>query len=338
MTLRRLARRAFAATPLPEILVRRRAKRFLTVLGYHRILPLPGPDYPFAERIVSSTPEEFARELRYLRDNFDVISMSELLRGLRDPSLLPPRPAVITFDDGYADNHTYALPLLRDAGLTATFFICTGLVGTRIIPWYEAWVCCFKRSKAKVLDSPFGGDDVPYRLDEANWTASYNRFRRHMGRLPWSQMPAVLQRLQAATSVNPDDHLTDPLFMSWDAVRDMTAAGMDIGGHTRTHPILANVQDPQTLRSEIVGCHEDLVDRLFKPPTSFAYPWGTTEAMSDEADALIDQAGFEISFSFIHGLARRRVGRAQRLPRVHVSYGDDYQAFRFEMARVPVLA
>jgi peptidoglycan/xylan/chitin deacetylase (PgdA/CDA1 family) len=301
-------------------------------------MPLPGPDYPFAERIVSSTPEEFARELRYLRDNFDVISMPELLRGLQEPSLLPPRPAVITFDDGYVDNHTYALPLLRDAGLTATFFICTGLVGTREIPWYEAWVCCFKRSKTTVIDSPFGPDDPPYPIDAANWTASYNRFRRNMGRLPWARMPAVLERLREATSVNPDEHLADPLFMSWDAVREMAAAGMDIGGHTRTHPILANVEDPRTLRSEIVGCHEDLAARLAEAPVSFAYPWGTTEAMSDQADILIDEAGFEISFSFIHGLAHRRAGRARRLPRVHVSYGDDYQTFRFEMARVPVSA
>jgi hypothetical protein len=45
-----------------------------------------------------------------------------------------------------------------------------------------------------------------------------------------------------------------------------------------------------------------------------------------------------VSFSFMHGLAPRRAGRARRLPRVHVSYGDDYHAFRFEMARVPALA
>jgi peptidoglycan/xylan/chitin deacetylase (PgdA/CDA1 family) len=338
MTIRRLARRALVATPLPEILVRRRARRFLTVLGYHRVLPLPGPDYPFADGIVSSTPEEFARELKYFRDNLDVISMPELLRGLDDPSTLPPRPAVITFDDGYVDNYTRAFPLLRDAGLTATFFVCTGLVGTRTIPWYEALVCCLKRSEAKVIDSPFGGGDPPYPLDEANWNASYRRFRRHMGRLPSSQVPAALGRLREATDVNPDDHLTDPLFMSWDALGEMAAAGMDIGGHTRTHPILANVEDPQTLRGEIIGCHQDLAARLPAPPVSFAYPWGGLEAMSAEADALIDEAGFRVSFSFMHGLAPRRVGRARRLPRVHVSYGDDYHAFRFEMARVPVLA
>ena len=338
MTFRRLARRILAVTPLPEMMVRRRAKRFVTVLGYHRIMPVPGPKYPFSDKIISATPEEFARELKFLRANLDVISMAELVRGLDEPKLLPARPAVITFDDGYADNHTCAFPVLRDAGLPATFFVCTQLIGTRRIPWYEAWVCCFKRSRAKVIPSPFGGDDAPYALDEANLAASHVRFRRNLGCLRWSQMPALLGRLREATSVDPDEHLADPFFMSWDAVRELAAAGMDVGGHTRTHPILANVDDPQALQDEVVGCYQDLARVLPQSPISFAYPWGSTEAMSAAADEMIEQAGFQISFSFIHGLARRSVGRVRRLPRVHSSYRDDYHEFRLQMAIAPALA
>jgi hypothetical protein len=59
--------------------------------------------------------------------------------------------------------------------------------------------------------------------------------------------------------------------------------------------------------------------------------------MSAEADAEIERAGFRLSFSFIHGLVRRAVGRVRRLPRVHVSYGDDHQAFRLQMAAAPSL-
>ncbi len=71
---------------------------------------MPLSDYPFNEELISATPEEFARELKYLRDNLDVISMAELLAGLENPSLLPERPAVITFDDGYWDNEEIGAP------------------------------------------------------------------------------------------------------------------------------------------------------------------------------------------------------------------------------------
>ncbi len=139
MTLRRVARDMLAATPLPEVLLRHRAKHCVTVLGYHRIMAPPPKDYPFNERVFSATPEEFARELKYLRTHLDVISIAGMLEGLRDPSRLPARAAVITFDDGYFDNHDYALPLLREAGLPACFFVCTGLIGTRQLPWQEAF-------------------------------------------------------------------------------------------------------------------------------------------------------------------------------------------------------
>lgn len=337
MSWRRLARRIFVATPLPEVVLRYRAKRLVTVLGYHRVLPPAPADYPFNTSVFSATPEEFARELKYLKSNLDVISTAELLAGLENPALMPARPAVITFDDGYVDNHTYAFPLLREAGLSACFFACTGMLGTRNIPWQEAWVCCLKRSKAKRIESPFGGDDAPYDLGEANLAASTGRFRRKTWQLPSSRVPAFMDRLREATSVNPDDFVTEPLFMTWDAAREMTRGGMEFGGHTRTHPILSRVDDPAVLHDEVAGSFADLTRELGKPPVAFAYPFGYAQFMSAEADAEIERAGFKVLFSFINGFAPRRVSNLSRLPRIHASSGEDYHSFRLRMATAPAL-
>jgi peptidoglycan/xylan/chitin deacetylase (PgdA/CDA1 family) len=336
MKLRRLIASTLAATSLPEVLLRWRARSRVLVLGYHRVMPAPSADYPFNETVFSATPDEFARELKFLRDNTDVISIPELLKGLQDSSLLPPRPSVITFDDGYVDNYTHAFPLLREAGLPACFFICTGLIGTRTIPWYEAWVCCLKRSAVRHFESPFGGEDPPYDLDPAHRTASFRRFRRLIRGVPWAELPALLARLRELTRVNPEDHLTEPMFMSWDQVREMSVAGMEIGGHTRTHPILSTVRDPAMLADEVSGCFDDLTRIIGRSPLAFAYPWGHRDAMSPEADAQIKRAGFTLSFSFMHGFASRG-GMTARLPRVHVYHGDDYRAFRLGVSTAPDL-
>lgn len=335
MRLRTLARRAFAVTPLPEAVLRRRAKQFLTVLGYHRIMPPAAADYAFNEGVISATPEEFARELNFLRTNLDVLSIPQLVDGLRNPALLPQRPAVITFDDGYVDNYTHAFPLLKEAGLPACFFVCTALVGTRSIPWTEAWVCCLKQSRVDRIDSPFGNEDAPYLLDPSNRAASIRRFRERMRRVPWSLVPGTLERLREATSVRPEEHLTEPLFMSWDAAREMAAAGMDFGGHTRTHPVLSYVDDARVLRDEIGGCYEDLEAELGEPPLAFAYPFGSLAHMSALADAEIERAGFQVLFSFIHGFAPRQTEGLCRLPRIHASLIDDYDGFRVRMATAP---
>ena len=56
-----------------------------------------------------------------------------------------------------------------------------------------------------------------------------------MKRIPWSAHPKYMDRLREATGVEPEEHSTRPLFMSWEAVREMAESGMEIGGHTRTH-------------------------------------------------------------------------------------------------------
>jgi len=335
MKLRSIARRAFAATPLPEAVFRHRAKQFLTVLGYHRIMPPAEADYAFNEGVISATPEEFARELTFLRANLDVLSIPQLVAALKDPRLMPQRPAVITFDDGYVDNYTHAFPLLKEAGLTACFFLCTALVGMRALPWTEAWVCCLKQSRVGRIESPFGEDDPPYLLDQANRAASIRRFRQRMRLVAWSRVPRMLEWLSEATSVRPEEHLTEPLFMSWDAAREMAAAGMNMGGHTRTHPVLSCVDDRDVLRDEIGGCFEDLQTELGERPLAFAYPFGSAEQMSARADAEIERAGFQVLFSFIHGFAPRQTEGLCRLPRIHASVVDDYDGFRVRMATAP---
>jgi peptidoglycan/xylan/chitin deacetylase (PgdA/CDA1 family) len=332
MTLKAMLKDLVVGTGLPEAVLRHRARKYLTVLAYHRILPIPGEDYPFNEEVVSTTPEEFARELGYFRRHLDVISVPELIAGLDDPALLPPRPALITFDDGYWDNARIALPILGEHGLPACFFVCTGLVGTRVVPWYEQFVCCLKMARVDVIDSPFGGDDPPYHLDAGRKADSIRRFRRGLRRAPWSSVPRLIDRLKEETRVDPDEFVAEPLFMSWDDVRGLAAAGMEVGGHTRSHPLLSRVEDRATLHDEISGSFGDLARALGRGPRAFAYPVGSNEAMSARADDEIRRAGYVVSFSYTKNFSPRVPADRFRIPRIACEYLDDYRSFRLGMA------
>jgi peptidoglycan/xylan/chitin deacetylase (PgdA/CDA1 family) len=332
--MRQTIKSALLRTPLPGILLRRRSRKHLTVLAYHRIHPLPDSNYAFDADLISATPEEFARELDYFRRHLDVLSMQALLDGLERRVRLPERPAVITFDDGYRDNCDIATPILRERGLTACFFLSTRLVGTDRIPWWDQVSCCMRFARVACVLSPFGDDDPPYLLDMTQRRQSKRRFLHHLKRTLWPRALQCLDYLCAETGVNPADHAESPLFMSWDAARSMRAAGMEIGGHTRTHPIVAQVDNPHVLREEIRGCYEDLCQFVGERPIAFAYPVGSPEAMSPLADAEIHNSGFRISFSYIHAFARADSGVC-RVPRLRVEYGDDYDAFRLGMALAP---
>jgi peptidoglycan/xylan/chitin deacetylase (PgdA/CDA1 family) len=89
------------------------------VLYYHRV----------GGRDVWTKPnKEFRNELAYLKSRYHCISFRELCERLEAGKPLRRRSAVITFDDGYRDNFTEAVPALKDAGLTATFFVATGFI------------------------------------------------------------------------------------------------------------------------------------------------------------------------------------------------------------------
>jgi len=335
MKLRTTFKQLVLQTPLPEWILYRRSSRYLAILAYHRVVAQPDRDYPFDDGVISGTLDEMEQQLCYLQRHLDFVSCDQLLDGLEHPSSLPPRPALITFDDGYRDNFEVVLPLLKARGLSASFFLCTDLVGTRKIPWWDRIACCLKHARVDSLRSPFGIDDPAYDL-RGNRAGAIRRFIRRIKDVRWDRALKIVELLQEQTRVTPEDYLDDPLFMSWEEARIMAASGMDLGGHTRTHPILGQVTDPAVVRAEVGGCFEDLVTHLGTGPRGFAYPVGSESAMSALADAEIKRAGFTCSFSHVNGFAPRRPVDLTRLPRLRMSYGADVASFRLGMAASPV--
>lgn len=150
-------------------------------------------------------PEAFAEQLAYLKDGgFTPITFGEFVR--RRPTT--GRPVVLTFDDGYADFHERALPLLDRFGFAATVFVTTG--------WIQ--------------------DAGPYAAG------------RPLGRM-----------------------------LSWRQAAEITACGVEVGGHGHSHAELDQLSDA-VLRTELLRSRRLLEDRLGRAVTTMAYPYGYSSA------------------------------------------------------------
>jgi len=90
----------------------------LRILMYHRIAN--------DKTKLCVTPEMFEKHLQYLKQNYNVINFWELYKN---PNEINDNSVIITFDDGYLDNYTNALPLLKKYNLPATVFLVTDLIG-----------------------------------------------------------------------------------------------------------------------------------------------------------------------------------------------------------------
>ena len=99
-------------------------------LMYHYVSWLPTSDPNMALRSdLTVSPTDFEGMLKYLRDNgYHTITTKDLWWSLDQTAPLPPKPVMLTFDDGYADAYSVVLPLLRQYGMTGTFFVTVNLV------------------------------------------------------------------------------------------------------------------------------------------------------------------------------------------------------------------
>jgi peptidoglycan/xylan/chitin deacetylase (PgdA/CDA1 family) len=102
------------------------------ILMYHR--------FGYEKNTLFVTPENFTRQMAYLNNKgYDVISLDELVEGIKNNRRFKHKTVVITIDDGYKDNYNYAYPILKKYDFPATIFIITNSIGRKkdFMSWGE---------------------------------------------------------------------------------------------------------------------------------------------------------------------------------------------------------
>ena len=135
------------------------------ILMYHRVDPERPADA--VGRDLTVTPARFEAQLRALeRGGIRAISVHDFIVRLRDGAPLG-KIAVLTFDDGYGDQYTYAAPLLRKYHANASFYIVTGNVGTpRHLTWRQ--IAAMRRSGFDIAAQAWPSHSRPTRLSSSH--------------------------------------------------------------------------------------------------------------------------------------------------------------------------
>jgi peptidoglycan/xylan/chitin deacetylase (PgdA/CDA1 family) len=265
------------------------AWRGLLVLTYHRIGDSTGS--PFDRNVWTTTAEGFDAQVAFLARNTDIVSPEDV------PSLKakPGRYALLTFDDGYRDNHDVALPILRRHGATATFFLSTGFLDDPRVPWWDEVAWMVRTSERGGVTTPESG---AVRFDDPHRIGAVTTLIDTCKLMPGTEVEGWLERLGEATGTGrARPEVWPDQWMTWDHARAMLAAGMSIGGHTIDHPILARL-DPEAQRAQIEGCRARLRDELGIPMRWFSYPNGDPGSYDATTRAALEDAGVELSFTF----------------------------------------
>lgn len=274
----------------------------LSVFYFHRVLAQPDPLLP-------SEPDArmFERILGWISAQFRVLDPIEACDRLF-AGTLPSRPAVITFDDGYRDNYTVALPILQRHRARAAFFVATGFLEGGMM-FNDRVIEAVRHAAAASVRLPGASDELP--LDSvAARRAAIDRILSAIKHLPAEQR---MQRVHEVEAVLEHASKTGAM-MRPDDVAALHRAGMRIGGHTRTHPILLKLPDAEAER-EIRAGLDDLASITGELPQLFAYPNGKPGGDYESRHvAMVECAGCRYAFTTASGAAVRETSRLE-IPR-----------------------
>jgi peptidoglycan/xylan/chitin deacetylase (PgdA/CDA1 family) len=251
---------------------RLRADRFpgVAVLCYHGVRADEWPVGTMRFEGLHVTARELAAHCRVLRELCHPISLADWHAARRGGPPLPPRPVLVTFDDGYRTVATFGRPILERYQISAVTFVCTDPVEQRQLFWHDS-----------VAGS--GGVSEVQRLKT----------------LPYDEWDAL--QAPAAYPVDDDDPHAP---LSVDDVRSLAQHPLfEIGSHTAGHAILSRANREQQ-REQMRRSKAALEAWTARAVTAFAYPNGQPGTdYTAETVELVHEEGFDCAFTTRHGFA-----------------------------------
>ncbi len=277
---------AIALSPL-QAGWRRRAESALAVLTYHRI----------------RSSAAFARQMDILLETRTPVALEAVWEAL-DGRPLPPRPALVTFDDVDRSVVENALPVLRERGIPAAGFVVAGHLDSEVPFWWEEVEALAARG-GQVRGFP---NTTPTELV------------RRLKEIPNSERLDAIDQLRA-TAREPAPR---GRHVRSNELRGLEESGMAIGNHSVSHPCLPRCSH-QEIREEVAVGHEILTAALGHPPLAFAYPNGDDDPRVNSAVAA---TGYRAAFLFDHRLCRWPPADPLRISRLRTNPDASPHRFR----------
>jgi peptidoglycan/xylan/chitin deacetylase (PgdA/CDA1 family) len=311
---------------------RRPARGGPLILLYHRVAHADTDPQALA-----ITPERFDEHLSFIEAQCEPVALRDLVAAVHDGGSTGARRAVaVTFDDGYADNLSVAKPLLERTGVPATVFVASGYVRAPKPFWWDELERVLLRAKQlpPTLDLEIEGENLRVDLGDGTaaagdgWTvlrkdaptprhAAYRDLCARLRMLDEAERESTLQVLTSLVDAENGESAHSPRPLTADELARLAEGDLiDVGAHTVSHPVLAELPRGRQ-EDEIASGKEELEEILGRPVASFAYPYGGGSDFDATTVSLVRAAGFDHACTALAGVVTSRTNRF-RLPRIVV--------------------
>jgi peptidoglycan/xylan/chitin deacetylase (PgdA/CDA1 family) len=258
------------------------------------------------------SPRRLAGAIRTLSRFYRFVSLDEAVEMLAGRKPLRPYSMVLTFDDGYRNNVTHALPILRAHGVPAAIYLAAGHVEERRPFWVDRLDYALQQGAPGDIEVSVGPRTMTlHRATRGLLRDCYRAYRDAAKREARHdiEMLREVERLAARLEAESGRRLADifehddwTAVLTWEEVKTAAAPDLIFGGHTVDHVRLARV-DADTIRDQLTRCREMVEARTGRPCVHLAYPNGS---YSREAVEIARACGYRSAVTTEPG--RNRIG------------------------------
>ena len=297
--------------------MRRIKKNDPVILMYHRILK--------DEFINGLAPQEFDKQIAYIIKNFNVVSIEDLLRDVKN-NTVKPYSLALTFDDGHYDFYVNAWPILKKYNLPASLYITTGFVDGATWLWPDLLKYILLNSNTAILNVENLGDISTYKAEHH---ISWHKLGDHCLTLSVEARNKLLLQLAEDAQISVLDRPQPPFHsVTWPQLQEMHKEGLVVGSHTVTHPILSSLS-AESLQYELATSAAAIQQYLGTAPAGICYPNGRPEDINEDVIKAAELTGYT------YGLMGRnsKFNRTRTFKIGRIPANKDFFYFKWTLAR-----
>jgi peptidoglycan/xylan/chitin deacetylase (PgdA/CDA1 family) len=288
---------------------------------YHYVRDSAATAFP---GIRALAPALFERQLDWLQAEHTPIDLAALTAALDGRRELPPRAALLTFDDGFTDHFETVFPVLRRRGLSGTFFVAeNACLGHDVLNVHkthfllarlgaDAFGHEVQAEGARLAESPRTA--AVFGLDR--WEHADERRVKHLlnYELPVADATRVLDRLFRQHLGSPEA-FARRLYLQPEMIRAMSEGGMSFGYHTRSHRMLSRLSAAEQ-EDELRPGPAWIRALTGQADVPFCYPWGGRETYTTDTVRLLADLGYSMAFNTVRRQVDTSADGRYELPRL----------------------
>lgn len=266
------------------------------VLTFHRVLDPERLSYPIEDGMYVR-PRTFEMLISYLVEEFELISIPELINRIERQRKLSNKTVILTFDDAWHDNYINAFPILKSLKIPATVFIPTSHVNTNNMFWTDKLIIHLPYFLSRGISHLKVTNPSAQKMIDSINTYSKNMTKRgnleklieEFKNYDRDEIKNFIKELEMS---NGDIYPEHRSFLNWDEIREMSNFNITFASHSHSHADLTKISR-EDLKLDIENSLEIMNKENIQFLKIFCYPGGYHNRLTQE---VLNEFDFKVAF------------------------------------------